>query len=291
MISVVIPVRFAESTLPTTVADVLAGPADEVVVAVSTTDSTATLVAELAAVDARVRMVRVPDPNSVPQLRLAGYRACRGEIIAFTEDHCRLAPDWPAPLAAALQDRSVGVAGGPVPNSRSGSMTDRAIYASRYAVFAPPVQAGPCAALPGTSIAYRRETLERFLSSDAPGLWEFELNLSIAGGGLTQEMVPEAWASHGKPYRFLPYCALRMRHGRCFAGRRRAAGASVWTALRTPLLPVLLSVRTLRALAAKSGWASRLALLLPVAAIHFCWALGELIGYLAGSGRSCSETD
>ena len=123
------------------------------------------------------------------------------------------------------------------------------------------------------------------------GLWEHELNLKISAAGLRQEMAPEAWASHGKPYRFPSYCLLRMRHGRCYAGRRRASGPSVWEAVRTPVLPALLTVRTLRALSSKTTVLESLALFAPTAMIHTAWALGELIGYLAGSGASCSETD
>ena len=282
--------RYAEQTLRDTLGDALRGPADEIVLAVSLEDPTAAL-ADALATDPRVRLVRVEGRRSVPQLRAAGYRVSCGDVVAFTEDHCRLAPAWPGSLVDALRDRQVGAAGGPVPNARSGSLVDRAIYASRYASFAPPVQAGPCRSLPGTSIAYRRETLERFFGSGAEGLWEHELNLRIADAGLRQEMVPTAWASHGKRYRFLPYCELRMRHGRCYAGRRAAAGASSLAALRAPLLPGLLTARTLRSMASKTDLSDWIPALPLTAVIHCAWALGELIGYLAGSGPSCSETD
>lgn len=295
MISVVIPVRFGAqketATAAATVSDALAGPADEIVLAVSRDDPSARMVQEAAGANERVRAVAAEGRRSVPELRLAGLHASRGDVVAFTEDHCRLAPGWPGPLGEALRDASIGVAGGPVPNGRDGSTVDRAIYASRYAAFAPPVAAGDAVALPGTSIAYRRETLDRFLGVDESGLWEHELNLRITAAGLRQMMVPEAWASHGKPYRLGAYCALRMRHGRCYAGRRRDEGASVTQALRAPLLPALLTARTLRQSAGRGVWGD-LALQAPVLGmIHSAWALGELIGYLRGSGPSCSETD
>jgi len=295
LISVVIPVRTGAATetatAAATVSDALAGPADEIVLAVSREDRSARMVEASAEANGRVRAVVLEGRRSVPQLRLAGLLESRGDVVAFTEDHCRLAPGWPEPLAEALQDEQVGVAGGPVPNRRNGSMVDRAIYASRYAAFAPPVAAGDAVALPGTSIAYRRETLDQFLGAEESGLWEHELNLRITAAGLRQVMVPEAWASHGKPYRLGAYCALRMRHGRCYAGRRRDEGASVTQALRAPLLPGLLTARTLRQSAGKVAW-SDLAFEAPVLGmIHSAWALGELIGYLRGSGPSCSETD
>jgi hypothetical protein len=40
-----------------------------------------------------VRWISRPG-ESVFQLRSAGYDACRGEIVAVTEDHCRPAADW-----------------------------------------------------------------------------------------------------------------------------------------------------------------------------------------------------
>ena len=150
MISVVIPVRYAETTIEKTLADVLAGPADEVVLAVSSADPSCADVRRLAA--GRVRAVERAGARSVPELRGAGWTATRGDVVAFTEDHCRLAEGWPRPLVDALEDGRVGAAGGPVRNGRTSTLRDRAIYAARYAAFAPPVRAGACPALPGTSI-------------------------------------------------------------------------------------------------------------------------------------------
>ena len=39
--------------------------------------------------------------KSVFQLRLAGYRAARGEVVAVTEDHVYVEPDWIERILAA----------------------------------------------------------------------------------------------------------------------------------------------------------------------------------------------
>src|SRR5215218_7075223 len=50
---------------------------------------------ELAALSGgrQIRWLSMPG-SSVFQLRFAGYRAARGEIVAVTEDHVYVEPDW-----------------------------------------------------------------------------------------------------------------------------------------------------------------------------------------------------
>ena len=43
---------------------------------------------------AHVRWVACPTGASVFELRSHGYREARGDIVAVTEDHCRVDPDW-----------------------------------------------------------------------------------------------------------------------------------------------------------------------------------------------------
>ena len=41
-----------------------------------------------------VRFVAVPGDTAIPQLRAAGMAEADGDIVALTEDHCVVAPDW-----------------------------------------------------------------------------------------------------------------------------------------------------------------------------------------------------
>src|SRR5262249_15249201 len=101
--------------------------------------------------------------------------------------------------------------------------------------------------------------------------------------------------THNKPYRFGPYLALRYRHARCFGGmiaRGLAAGGRVRRALLSPLIPALLLLRSARGVFAQKR--RRLTLLFSLPPLLLCylvWFCGELVGYICGTGETCSQTD
>lgn len=70
---------------------------DLVVVDQSTDDSTAAPLAELAAQDSRLRIIR-SSLRGASNARNAGVAATEGRIIAFTDDDCRPSPNWVSSL-------------------------------------------------------------------------------------------------------------------------------------------------------------------------------------------------
>jgi glycosyltransferase involved in cell wall biosynthesis len=293
--SIVIPVRRAVDTAEYTLRRLLDRDGLEIIAVVASEDPTAAPLRELQRLCPRLVLLEIPGSLSVPQLRAHGIRAARGRFVAITEDHCELSPGWPQTLAAALDDPQAGAAGGAVSNGRRDSLADWAIYFSRYATLMPPLPRGPAQALPGNNACYRRELLQSLQPLYANGFWEHEFHQRLRRQGWKLLQVPDAVATHRKPYRFGAYLALRFRHGRCFGGMIRVAGGFRDAAARvafSPLTPFLLTLRSARAVAAKQVHRGEFCLALPLLLLCYAaWTAGEVAGCLFGPGQACSQTD
>ncbi len=293
--SVVVPVRRAPDTIVSTMAELLERQGLEIIAVVSKDDPTCLLLQQLRAKHAELVLVEVNGDWSVPQLRARGVRQARGRLVAITEDHCSFSESWPAALAPALDDPTIAAVGGPVVNARRNSILDWAIFFSRYAGAMPPVARGPARTLAGNNSCYRRELIEAHVPLLLDGFWEHEFHEELLRQGLKLWLEPDARVSHGKRYRLAAYCSLRFSHGDCFAGRQREK-LSFWALLRrillSPLVPLLLSLRTARAVVWKGTHVREWLLAAPLLFLfHAMWALGELTGYVLGPGESCSHTD
>jgi hypothetical protein len=293
--SVVIPVRLAGETVARTIGALLDRRILEVIAVVSSSDPTAQVLRELKYHCEELVLIEVEGDLSVPQLRAHGIRRARGRLVAITEDHCTFSESWPAALAPALENDLVGAAGGAVINGRCASVIDWAIYFSRYAGFMPPLARGPVGALAGNNACYRRELLESFDALYTEGFWEHEFHRHLIAQGLQLWAEPDALVAHRKPYGFWEYCALRYRHGRCYAGQRRetlSPWSLAWRVILAPLLPLLSALRSLRSVLAKRNHLRQYFLGFPLLVVLYAaWAAGELSGYLRGPGTTCSETD
>ncbi len=293
--SVVVPVRHAPRTAVKTITELLERDGLEVIAVVSSHDPTSLLLRRLQERLPHLLIAEVSGEWSVPQLRARGIRQARGRLIAVTEDHCSFSESWPAALALALDDPKVGAAGGPVVNGRSQTLLDWAVYLSRYASVMPPVSRGPTAALAGSNVCYRGDLLRSLVDTYLEGFWEHEFHQELARQGLSLWFEPDAKVSHGKPYRFWSYCRLRYCHGRCFADRL-SEHLTMWRfqarVLACPLVPLLLWLRTARAVLWKGSHVRQWFLASPLVLVfQLMWAAGELTGYLLGAGESCSRTD
>jgi len=295
VISIVVPVRFGQETIRPTLEALLpqcrglgAEMSAEVIAVVSTADPALAVLRALAP-DPLLRILEVPGRRSVPQLRAEGIRAARGRLVAITEDHCLFSPNWVRGLIDAHRARAAAAVGGPVENGRPRGPLDWAIYFSRYLAAMPPLPLGPAASLPGNNACYKREVLDARASLFAEGFWEHDFNRDLAASGLVLWLDPALVVTHNKPYRFLPYLALRYRHARCFGGMLPRRMGRI---LATPLLLLLLPLRAARGILAKRR--RRLAFLLAFPALLLCygvWFWGELLGSLLGPGDTCSHTD
>ena len=90
--------------------------------------------------------------SSVFQLRDVAYRLASGPIVAITEDHCRVPPDWGTRMVEAHARHPEAVAiGGSVENGATGSVVDWASFLVVQTVIASPIASGPPSASPAPS--------------------------------------------------------------------------------------------------------------------------------------------
>jgi glycosyltransferase involved in cell wall biosynthesis len=283
-LSIVIPVRRATQTLNACVDSMRASAAGldaEIVVAYAEGDTTAAIAAALTG----VRLLPTKGQRSIPQLRRDGVRAARGEFILITEDHCTVAPDWARTLLAAAYEHPASAWGGPVRNGRT-SWLGWAHYFTRYTAFLPPGVAGYTPHLPGNNALYRRDDLLSFATEWAEGFWEAEFNTVLRRERGPFWYAPAAIVTQRQMRGLFEYVSLRYRHGRCYGARCGKPHSAVFF-----FVAALLFWRGLRA-AVLHGEAERFLAVAPLLMVYYsAWAAGEMVGFLAGPGTSCGDTD
>jgi glycosyltransferase involved in cell wall biosynthesis len=233
----------------------------------------------------RVLFVPAPDGSSVPYLRSLGLAAADGDIVALTEDHCVVAPDWVAQLVSA-QRRGADVVGGAMDNAQRERAIDWAAYFAEYGLFAPrggSLGGGPL--LTGANVAYSRKVVRDVVTWARDGEWENVAHERLLARGSTLQFLRTAAVYQNKNYRFWDFCRDRYEHGRDYA-RRRLVDEGGWRRLAyapgAAVLPFLLTLRVARAMAQHHGRAFLRAL--PITFAFLCaWSLGEAVGYIRGA--------
>ena len=105
-----------------------------------------------------VTWLRLPG-RGAHELRLAGVAEARGDVVAITEDHCDVAPDWCAQVLAAHVRHSDAVAiAGPVTNGAAERFADRASFFLVHARNLPGHDDRPVNWFPpaGSNVSYKR---------------------------------------------------------------------------------------------------------------------------------------
>jgi hypothetical protein len=244
----------------------------------------------------------LPDPPALPEivrieergasvfrLRALGRARARGEVVAITEDHCRLRADWCRGVVEAHRRHpEADVIGGAVENGATGSPIDWAQFLVANGPFMPPVRPGAPRRLPGqANLSYKR----RALPPDALGRGVLETfhNRSLATGGrllIDDSLVVEHVQSVG----FRGSCALNYHNGRSIAGFRLADMGVVERVARlggVVVLPLYMLARTLAAVLPKRRHVREVLASLPFLVLFLCChAAGEAVGYVAGPGMS-----
>jgi glycosyltransferase involved in cell wall biosynthesis len=229
---------------------------------------------------------------NLAELRAAAYVWARGEIIAFTDAHCSVAPGWIEAIRRAI-GAGADVAAGAVLNGTPGSISDWTAFLFDYGDFLPPIAAGPATTLSGNNIAYRREMLGEPESYARGGLLKYFVNLRLAREGCRMVTAPEMVVSYRRRIPLARLLRDRFHFGRCFAAQRLAeAGVAFrfWYRVLAPLLPALVVARVFRRLLARPVLRRQtVRAALPLALVGLAWGVGETAGALLGRGTSCRE--
>ena len=220
-------------------------------------------------------------------LRTVGIKRARGRVVALTEDHARVSPDWCAEMVAAI-DRypEAGAVGGAV-DCDSDSPVNWAVYFGDFGRYQSPVPEGHSEFVSDANVAYRREALEQVGDGWEEDYHETVVHWAMAREGWRLVMTPRVlvWQRRGK-LGLGASLVERYVWGKSFAGGRchdiPAARRAVF-ALGTPVIPLLFCWRGWRT-ASGRGRGGRFLSVLPLFfLLQCCWAAGEFAGYVTGA--------
>jgi len=217
--------------------------------------------------------------GSVFRLRALGVRAAKGAIIATTEDHCVVRPEWCTRILEAHEQHPEAVAvAGSVVNGSQDRLIDWANFLHTFGSFISPIDQHQRERCPTNSnISYKRHVFEEALSED--GWMETCLNPKLFREGrfiFDDRIVVAHTQSHG----FLGTFRAHFHNGRATTGLRHAR-LSTW---QSPWRLLHSALKTVRG---KRHVYMTVAACLPLLALlSCCHAAGELVGILAGPGKS-----
>lgn len=238
-----------------------------------------------------VRWVVLPESTRFAAAKALGVRMARAPVVAFLEEHCRVAAGWAEALIAAHRGGWAGV-GPEMHNANPGSPGSRVVALMNYHPWLPPAQRGEHDMLPGHNASFKRELLlgygaelDRLLGA------EIVLHTRLRQDGHRLLLEPAARLFHLNDGRIGSALRGFYLFHRCYGPLR--AEVFAWTLARrllyvaaTPLIPLYFVVRLLLVLArrrprllgaavAASPW---------MLAAQTASALGQAAGLLIGLG-------
>lgn len=231
--------------------------------------------------------------TAIPKLRHMGVLRAEGKVVAILEDHGCVAPNWAASLLEAHRGPWAAV-GGAVENGKRG-LVNWAVFFCEYTPYMKPVPEGEATDLPGNNIAYKRPHLMRHASVLAEGKWESWINDNLRADGVRLASTNSVVVQHIKPFRLGYFVVQRFHFARSYAGMRRVDQSPVQRlvyGLGSSILPAMLMARVCRTVAQKRRNVGRFVLASPLVALFLSvGALGEMVGYLFGPGRSLDKVE
>lgn len=241
-----------------------------------------------------VRVERATDPHSIPELRAAGIRAARGEIVAMTTGWCGAGENWVDRVRRAHNGRA-DVVGGAIEYAGSERAVSEAVFFCEYGRYEPPFERGASNDLPGQNVSYTRAAIEEISPLIAAGRWEPLWHWHLHARGFRLVRDASVKVRMARTFTLGKFWSDRYHYSRAFAGQRLAARswlARVLYAAATPVLPALLIGRFVRQiLATRRRRRERLRLMPYILLFTIPWAAGECVGYLCGPGSSAARID
>jgi len=221
--------------------------------------------------------------DSVPQRRRRAVDEAGAPVVLLIEDTTRLAPGWATALRAAFADARVAAVCGPAQIATDLPPRYRALGRLEYGRFD---GTRPDHHLPGNAFALRRADLRQVLAPDE-GIIEHDLERRLVEQGRQVRGTAALTAIYARPDQHGARLSTRFGHGRLYGADRD--GNRVSGVFKAMLAMPVLSLRAFRA-ARAAGTARQWLPEVPwIVAMSAAWALGELIGQIAGKGKSAGS--
>ena len=239
-----------------------------------------------------VRILDAAPGTTIPDLRAMAFAAAKGRSVAVIEDHVLVPDGWARALVDAQGDAEM-VVGGAIENAAVTRLVDWAAFLCEYSHCIPPLPEGQSDWLPGNNVIYPRTLLARYDSALGRGQWENRLHDAMRRDGVPLVFRPQIKVGHKKHYTVREYVSQRYLYARSYAGAR-VAGASlarrVAYGAASTVLPPLLLFRTVSRVMSKRRHRAELVRSLPLLCVFVVsWAMGEMVGYVAGPGDSLAR--
>lgn len=244
-----------------------------------------------------VRELPITQPAAMltPYLWQVGIENSSGDVVVLTLNGLVPQPGWIAALvdSYATAEAKVGALGGSIAPAAGVSLVDRAIALSRYSAFLPPLERTEVHDIAADNASYRREAIACCADLIGDGFWEPPIHERMRANGWKLMTEPAAQMTHESTNGFASFIRQRLKHGRRFGSDRRKGVTTGWVLkylILSPLVPLVLALRTLSRMRAKGRgpgeWLSVLPLLL---CFNVAWTLGEVLGTIAPHDAAASQ--
>jgi hypothetical protein len=237
----------------------------------------------------RLRIVHRPGA-SVFRLRAEAIEQSRGVVVAITEDHVIVAPDWCARILEAHREhRDASAIGGAVENGATGTLLDWASFFLVNGASMPPLGVGRRRTIAlQANVSYKRGALPSRAQTLGQMEWLVNRDLRRAGAALASD--DRIRVTHVQSLGVAATCRIHYDDGRTIASFRmaRMGAPERWCRIAAcPLMPLLLVLRTLAQVLPKGRRTATVVASIPwMLVLAGCKAWGNLLGFLRGPGTS-----
>lgn len=223
---------------------------------------------------------------SIPGRRRAAVDTAQTDYIALAEDTIRLGPDWIASAMTHISASPAAAVFGPIKMAKELNPQGRALGLQEYGVYG---QCNTDGRIPGACMILNTSAIRTIFEDDNDGVIEHDVAATFVSQSRLIACYEDLWVDY---FEYDPHgtkLSTRFSHGRYYAAsvlREKPFTARMVTAAKSVLLPLVLSMRALRAHkrdAARSGQKRPFGWIVLMSA---AWSFGEFTGAIAGMGNS-----
>lgn len=225
------------------------------------------------------------------RLRARAYALVRGTIVAQTEDHCQVEPDWGRVLLQLHEEHpEAAVIGGVVENGSPNRVDDWAVFFIGHFRDMPGVGKARRVPLVGlTNVSYKRSALEGMRPLSDGSFNEAAHQRMLAARGEVLLIDDRLRVSHIQSQGAMGMITISWHSARAQAGmrRERMSGRELVRFAASPVAPLVYAALIASAVArqryATRAFVTSSPMILGLLALR---AAAEVVGYLAGPGDS-----
>ena len=220
------------------------------------------------------------------ELRAAGLRLAKGNIVAILEDHEIPAPDWCKKIMDAHNNLDHAAIGGAVENDIDTAI-NWATYFFDFGRYQNPLPEGPSPFLTDVNVAYKRRALEKTRNIWENGFHEPAVHGELLATGETLWLAPDIIVYQHRSDLNLPYVLKeRFVWGRYFSGNRikgARLAKRIAYCVASLAVPAIILTKRFRDILSKNRHVETFVKALPVTIILILsWSIGEFVGYFTG---------